>query len=340
MRVLTFGEVMLRLKPPESQRIVQTDRFEATYGGAEANVASSLSILGNDVAYLSKVPDNFLGTRALQTLRGLGVNIDKVLRGGERLGIYFFEKGASLRATSVVYDRAHSSFAQVKASEFDWPAIFQGVDYFYFSGITPAISVELANACLAACQYCQAHDIPVVCGLNSRGKMWSPQAAQQVISQLMPYVTICIANDEDFEATLGIRAFDGNMANGIAQKQDFEAAMREVCERYPNVHMVASILRDVHSVEDSRWTALLYQNQQFHTAPVYPLHVWEGVASGDAFAAGLLHGLLHHYSGEELIRFGLAASVLKLTITGDINLVTEAEIRNVMQSGSGGRVSR
>ncbi len=340
MKVLTFGEMMLRLKPPTNERILQTNTFEAAYGGAEANVAISLGLLGNEVAYLSKFPDNLLGQRAMGTLRQHGVDTSKCLVGPGRLGIYFFEKGASVRATNVVYDRAYSALAQVKAAEFNWEETFQGIDCFYFSGITPAISDELEEACLQACQYCQAHDIPVVSDLNYRGKMWSPEKAQQVIGRLMEYVTVCIAHDEDFEATLGIKAFDGDDTNGIAQKESFKSAMQEVITRYPNCKMVASILRNIYSVEESQWTALLLKDGEFYETTTYDMHVMEGVAAGDAFGAGLLHGLLHHFDPKEAVSFGLAASVLKLTITGDLNLVSETEIRNVMKNGSGAKMAR
>ncbi len=340
MKVLTFGEMMLRLKPPGNERILQTQTFEATYGGAEANVAVSLALLGNEVAYLSKFPNNLLGQSAVGTLRKYGVDTSKILTGDGRLGIYFFEKGASVRSTNVVYDRAYSAFSQMKATEFNWEEIFQDVDYFYFSGITPAISDELKHAALAACKYCKTHEIPVVCDLNYRGKMWTPEKAQTVVGKIMDYVTVCIAHDEDFEATLGIKAFDGDDSRGIEQKESFKAAMKKVQERYPNCKMVASILRNIYSVEDSEWTAILLKDGAFYETTTYKMHVMEGVAAGDAFGAGLMHGLLHDYTPTELVQFGLAASVLKLTISGDLNLVSEAEIRNLIKSNNGVRVVR
>lgn len=340
MKVLTFGEMMLRLKPPTNERILQANAFEATYGGAEANVAVSLSLLGDEVAYLSKFPENLLGQRAINTLRQYGVDTSKCMVGPGRLGIYFFEKGASLRSNNVVYDRAYSTFSQVQATEFDWDTIFKEVDCFYFSGITPAISDELEAACLAACQYCQNHDIPVVSDLNYRGKMWAPEKAQKVIGRLMEYVTICIAHDEDFEATLGIKAFDGDDAHGIDQKESFKKAMQEVMDRYPNCQIVTSILRNIKSVEDSQWKAMLLKNSEFYETTTYNVHVMEGVACGDAFGAGLMHGLINHFEPQEALSFGLAASVLKATVTGDLNLVSEAEIKKVAVSGSSVNTSR
>lgn len=340
MKVLSFGEMMLRLKTPGNQRILQSQSFEASYGGAEANVVVSLALMGNQVGYLSKFPDNLLGESAKETLRKYGVDTSKSLTGGDRLGIYFFEKGASVRSTNVVYDRAYSAFSQVKAAEFDWPELLQDVDYFYFSGITPSISAELEQASIEACRYCQKHGIPVVCDLNYRGKMWSPEKAQASMAKIMPYVTICIAHDEDFEATLGIKAFDGDDSRGIDQKETFKAAMQKVQEVYPNVETVASVLRNIYSVEDSQWTALMLQEGEFYEAPLYQMHVMEGVAAGDAFGAGLMHALLHDFTPAETIQFALAASVLKLTITGDLNLVTADEVMKLAKSGGSARLSR
>lgn len=333
MKVLTFGEMMLRLKPSESKRILQSDQFEATYGGAEANVAVSLALQGDESAYVSKFPENLLGDSAVGTLRKFGVDTSKLHRGGPRLGIYFFEKGASVRGTNVVYDRAGSSFATAKAAEFDWESILDGVDYFYFSGITAAISAELQSAILTAVKYCKDHKITVIFDTNFRGKMWTPEEAQAFSKKVMPYVNVVLANDEDFESSLGIKAFDGDMRHGIDQKDSFKAGMQAVVDQYPNCHTVASILRNINSVEDSKWSALLLRDGKFYESAVYQLHVYEGVASGDAFGAGLLHGFLHNFDGQEQVDYAIAASVLKLTVSGDLNLVSEPEIRSIMQDG-------
>ncbi|MFM2479908.1 PfkB family carbohydrate kinase [Celerinatantimonas sp. YJH-8] len=340
MKILTFGEIMLRLKPIAFQRIIQTTGYEAAYGGAEANVAVSLAQLNHDAAYLTKLPDNPLGEAALGTLRRYGVDTSRILRGGPRLGSYFFEKGTGARSTSVVYDRAGSSIATAARSEFDWPTLLQDVGIFYFSGITPAISPALAEALQDALRYCRQQQITVACDLNYRGKMWSPEKAQQVMAELMPWVDICIANDEDFEAVLGIQAFDGNLSHGIDQKDDFCQGMKAITERYPNCKIVASVLRNIHSVEQSDWMALLYQNEQFYETPIHSINVMEGVAAGDAFGAGLLHGLANQLPPQETIEFAIAASVLKLSISGDLNLVTESEIRAAMSKGSQARLNR
>ncbi|RBW47107.1 sugar kinase [Psychromonas sp. B3M02] len=340
MKILTFGEMMLRLKPVAFERILQTNTFEAAYGGAEANVAVSLAQLGHDAAYLSKFPDNPLGEAAVGTLRKFGVDTSRSLRGGSRLGLYFFEKGNGARGTGVVYDRAGSAIAEAESDEFDWAVLLKDVEVFYFSGITPAISKALETALKSALDFCKANHIQVVCDLNYRGKMWKPEQAQIVMHELMPFVDVCIANDEDFEAMLGIKAFDGDLSHGIEQIDDFREGMKEVTRRYPNCKVVASVLRNINSVEQSDWMAILYQDEQFYDTPIHNVNVMEGVAAGDAFGAGLLHGLVNKLEAQETIEFAIAASVLKLSISGDLNLVTESEIRTAMQKGSNARLSR
>ncbi|UJF15968.1 sugar kinase [Jeotgalibaca sp. MA1X17-3] len=340
MKVLTFGELLLRLKPPAHERILQANSFEAGYGGAEANVALSLALLGDEVSYLSKVPDNLLGDAALSSLRRFGVETSSVIRSGNRLGIYFFEKGASIRPTNVVYDRKNSALSEAKAEEFDWQEIFKDIDLFYFSGVTPAISSEMEKAVLEACQYCQEHSIEVVCDLNYRGKMWTPEHAQQFMKKAMKYVTVCLAHDEDFESTLGIKAFDGNMAAGLEQKEQYQEAMKSITEQYPNCHTVASVLRNIYSVEDSEWMGMLYQKGQFYETKTYQVHVMEGVAAGDAFGAGFVHGLIHQFEPQKNVDYAIAASVLKLTISGDSNLVKDEEIQSIMENQGSARLKR
>ena len=250
MKVMTFGEIMLRLKTPEYLKILQADGFEASYGGAESNVAVSLAMFGDEAAYVTKIPDNPVGLAALGAVRRFGVDTSCVLHGGSRLGIYYFEKGTNIRPTNVVYDREYSALALADAAEFDWEKILKDIDIFYFSGVTPAISGQMEQAVLEALEYCQAHSIQVVCDLNYRSKMWNTEKAQQVMKQLMNYVDLCIANDEDFEATLGIHAFNGDMAHGIDQIDSYKRGMEEILRQYPNCRAVASVLRNIRTVED------------------------------------------------------------------------------------------
>ncbi len=278
---------MMRLKPTAKKRMLQADQFDANYGGSEANVAVSLSLFGDSAAFVSKFPKNVLGQAAKDKLREYGVDTSLLQYGGPRLGLYFFEKGASVRATKVTYDRAGSSFATSKSDEYDWPTLLKGADYFYFSGITAALSEEMRKTILNACEYCKEHGIKVACDLNFRGKLWTTAEAQAYMKQIMPYLTVCIANDEDFEQSLGIYAFDGDMSRGIEQKDTFINGMQEIIKRYPNIKVVASVLRNIQSVDKSTWMALMIKDGQIYESPAYDINVLEGVAGGDAFGAWL-----------------------------------------------------
>lgn len=333
MKILTFGEIMLRLKTPENLRILQAQDFEASYGGAEANVAVSLAMMEDPVDFVTKLPDNPVGLAAHNEIRRFGVDTSKILKGGERLGIYYFEKGTNIRPTNVVYDRAYSSFAQAGTEEFHWEELLKNVDIFYFSGVTPAVSENIEKAVLEAVKYCKAHSIEVVCDLNYRGKMWSTQKAQKVMKELMNYVTLCIANDEDFESALGIHAFDGDMAHGIDQIHTYKQGMEEILRQYPNCRAVASVLRNMRTVEDGDWMGIYLKDGKFYESPVHRVHSLEAVGAGDAFAGGLLHSLACGFSPQKTIDFSITASVLKLMIQHDFNVVNEADILKIMKSG-------
>ncbi|MFD1124236.1 sugar kinase [Lentilactobacillus raoultii] len=333
MKLTSFGELMLRFKPADRTRIIQATAFETSFGGAEANVAVSLALFGDQSRYLTKLPQNMLGEAALYRLRGYGVETNQILRGGERVGTYYFEKGTSLRGTNVVYDRAHSSFATSTSDEYNWDQLLKGTDYFYVSGITPALSSELQQAVLDAANYCHTHQIKVVYDANFRGKLWSSKDAQQFSKKIMPFVSIVLAHDEDFEASFGIKAFDGDMTNGIAQKAQFKAAMKQLVTRYPNLEMVGSVLRNIYTVEKSQWSAILLKNDHYYESPVYDVDVYEGVGGGDAFAAGLMHGVLNHQDVQAQVDFAIAASVTKLTISGDFNLAYADEIAKLAAQG-------
>lgn len=332
MKVMTFGEIMLRLKTPEYLRILQSDAFEASYGGAESNVAVSLAMFGDEAAYLTKIPDNPVGMAALGEVRRFGVDTSQVLHGGSRLGIYYFEKGTDLRPTNVVYDREYSALAMADAGEFAWGKILEGIDIFYFSGVTPAISASVEQAVLEALQYCHDHGIQVVCDLNYRSKMWSTEKAQKVMKNLMNYMDLCIANDEDFESTLGIHAFDGDMAHGIDQIGSYKKGMEEILRRYPNCKAVASVLRNMRTVEDGDWMGIYLKDGKFYESPVHTVHSLEAVGAGDAFAGGLLHGIVRGFDPQKTIDFAITASVLKLMIQKDFNIVTEQDVLRVMKS--------
>ena len=333
MKILTFGEIMLRLKTPDHLRIVQTDGFEASYGGAESNVAVSLATLGDDAAFVSKLPKNPVGDAAFNELRRYGVDTSRILRGGPRLGIYYFEKGSDIRPTSVLYDRAGSALAEADANEFDWKTLLSGVDIFFFSGVTPAISDSVEQAVRDALKYCHTHGITVICDLNYRAKMWSREKAQSVMKELMQYVDLCIANDEDFEATLGIHAFDGDMAHGIDQIETYRQGMKQIQELYPNCSAVASVLRNLKTTEDGDWMGIYLKDGHFYESPIHTVHSFEAVGAGDAFAGALIHGLVHQFSPQKLIDFSITASVMKLMIQHDLNLASEEESLRIMKTG-------
>lgn len=260
------------------------------------------------------------------------MDTSKVVIGGSRLGIYFFEKGTDIRPTNVVYDREGSALALSKAEEFHWDEILKDTDIFYFSGVTPAVSESVAETVLEALKYCKAHGIETVCDLNYRSKMWGIKKAQSVMGELMNYVTLCIANDEDFESSLGIHAYDGDISKGIDQIDSYKAGMKEIQSRYPGCKAVASVLRNMYTAEDGDWLGIYLKDGVFYESPVHKVHSFEAVGAGDAFAGALLHSLVREFEPQELIDFSISASVLKLMIQRDFNLVTENEIQRVMES--------
>ena len=323
-KVLTFGEIMMRLSPPDHLRLEQATTMDVRYGGAEANV-------------------NRIGDCALRSLSAYGVDVSRVVREGDRLGTYYFELGASVRPNGCVYDRKYSAMNLASRAVFDWDSILEGVEVFYVSGVTPAVSPEMAAACEEALAACRERSITTVCDLNYRGRLWSPERAREVMKRLLPLVDICISNDEDAEACLGISHGSGSLATGIEERDSYVQIAADVCERY-GCKMVASIVRDIRSVEDSDWMSLIYADGQAHFSSVHHMHVLEGVAAGDAYGAGLIHALLHGFDLDfDLDRAGeyaIAASVLKLTVRGDSNLVSVDEIESVAKSGAALRVSR
>ena len=339
--VLTFGEIMLRLSPTDNLRLEQATNFDARYGGAEANTALSLAYQGDNAAYVSVVPANRIGDCALRGLRGYGVDTSRVVRSGDRLGTYYFELGASQRSNGCVYDRKYSAINMASHTELDWNSLLEGVDVFYFSGVTPAVSDEMALACKEALETARARGITTVCDVNYRGKMWSPEKSQATMRELLPLVDIIIANDEDAPAGLGITCVSGSLSNGIEERDSYVEMARQICKDYGS-KMVASVVRDVQSVERSQWMGVLYDaaTDGYWFSRAHDVHVLEGVGGGDAFNAGLLHALLHGYEPQRAIDYAIAASVLKMTVRGDANLVTEAEIAGVANSSGGTRVAR
>ena len=338
-RVVTFGEIMLRLAPPHYDRFVQADTFTAIYGGGEANVAISLANYGADVAFVTKVPAHEIGQCAVNTLRRYGVDTSKIVRGGSRLGIYYCEKGASQRASKVIYDRAGSAIAEAERSDFDWDASFDGADWFHFTGITPAISDKAAALCRDALVAAKAHGLTVSVDLNYRKKLWSREKAGQVMGELMQYVDVCIANEADASDVFGISAENSDVDQGKLDHEGYVSVARQLAERF-GFSKVAITLRSSHSANDNDWAGMLYSGGRAYFSASYPIHIVDRVGGGDSFAGGLIYALLDGRSDRYALEFAVAASCLKHTIEGDYNLVSEAEVRALMEGDGSGRVQR
>jgi 2-dehydro-3-deoxygluconokinase len=338
-KVICFGEIMLRLSPPGYLRFVQTNSFDLVYGGGEANVSVSLAHFGIDTAFVTKVPDNPMGQAAFNELRRYGVDTQYILQDGERLGIYFLEKGASQRPSKVVYDRKYSAFSQLKAGDFNWTQIFQAADWFHFTGITPALGDNVADQTLEACRIAKENGLTISCDLNYRKNLWSTGKAGQVMSKLMPYVDLCIVNEEDAEKVFGIKAPDSDIANGKLKSEGYQYVALELKKKF-GFKKVAVTLRSSISASDNHWAGMYYDGNDCYFSRSYPVHIIDRVGGGDSFAAGLIYALLNEFSPREIIEFAASASCLKHSVEGDFNQVNLAEVMTLMKGDLSGRVER
>ncbi len=338
-KVITMGEIMLRLSTPGFQRIVQSDSFDVCYGGGEANVAVSLANYGHDAYFVTKVPKNEIGESAIGALRRYNVNCDYIARGGERLGIYFLETGASMRASNVVYDRAHAAIAEADFSDFDIDAIFDGADWFHFTGITPALSDKAAELTEEVLKAAKRKNITVSVDLNFRKKLWSSEKAQKVMTNLMQYVDVCIGNEEDAEKVLGFKPGKTDVTSGDLELAGYQDIFEQMIKKF-NFKYVVSSLRESYSASDNGWSACIYDGKKFYHSRKYNIRIVDRVGGGDAFAGGLICGLLDGKSMEDALEFGVAASALKHTIPGDLNLVTRKEVEALVGGDASGRVQR
>lgn len=338
-KIVTFGEIMLRLSPPGFQRFVQAKGFDAFYGGGEANVAFSLAQYGMATSYVTKLPKNPLGQAAANELRRYGVNTDSIIWDKERLGIYFCEKGAAMRPSVVVYDRAESSIAKAKKGDFDWKEIFKDAQWFHFTGITPALGPNVAEVCLEACQAAKKIGVKVSCDLNFRKNLWTSAEAKETMTKLMPYVDILIANEEDAEKVFGIKAENTNVEAGSLDVEGYKAVADKLASSF-GFEMVAITLRESISASDNGWSGILYDGTQFYQGPNYMIRIVDRVGGGDSFCAGLIYSLISGYEPQEAINFAVAASALKHTIEGDFNVVEVEEVRKLMKGDASGRVQR
>ncbi|MDH6366573.1 MULTISPECIES: sugar kinase [unclassified Breznakia] len=339
MKVITFGEIMLRLAPYGYLKFVQTDSYEATFGGGEANVAVSLANYGVDVAFVSKLPTHEIGQCAVNALRKHGVDTSMITRGGDRVGIYYLEKGASQRASKVIYDRAGSAIQKATQDDFDWDTIFAGVDVFHFTGITPALGKELTDITLTACKKAKEKGITITCDLNFRKKLWTKAEANVAMSKLCEYVDVCIANEEDAADVFDIHASNTDITSGEINHEGYIDVAKQLQTRF-NFSHVAITLRESISASDNRWSAMLYTNGKAYFSKKYDLRITDRVGGGDGFGGGLIYALLNKYSEQDTIEFAVAASALKHSIQGDFNLVSVEEVKTLASGDGSGRVQR
>ncbi len=338
-KVITFGEIMLRLNPEGYLRFVQADKYEATFGGGEANVAVSLANYGMDASFVTKLPSHEIGQCAINELRRYGVDTSKIVRGGPRVGIYYAEKGASQRPSKVIYDRAGSSIALAQPSDFNWDEIFEGADWFHFTGITPALGENLPEICLEACKAAHERGITVSCDLNYRKKLWTREQARECMSKLVPYVDVCISNEEDAKDVFGIEAENTDIDSGKLNHEGYISVARQLSERF-GCKYVAITLRSSISANDNDWAGMLYTDGKAHFSKQYHMHIVDRVGGGDSFGGGLIYSLLSGYDPQKAIDFAVAASCLKHTIEHDFNLCSVAEVESLAGGNASGRVQR
>ncbi len=331
-KVVTFGEIMLRLSPEDNERFAQCHQFEAVYGGGEANTAVSLAQFGIDCSYVTKLPTHVIGQSAVNSLRQYGVDTSKIVRGGDEIGIYFLEKKTSQRPTYVIYNRSGSAFAHAKRTDFDWDDIFDGATWFHFSGITPSLSDELADICIEACKAAQARNITVSCDLNYRSKLWDSASAHRVMSEICKYVDICIANEDD---AIGIFEIDPEQAT--EEKNAWVA--KELLKTYP-FKMVASVWRTETSITTFKLQSMVFTEGKAYYSKEYFMNILDYIGAGDAYCAGIIYSLINDYDPQKTVEFSNAASCLKHTVKGDFNLVTADEVKSLAFAKAGNEVSR
>ena len=338
-RIVTFGEIMLRLAPEGYLRFFQNDTMQATFGGGEANVAVSLANYGMDASFVTKLPAHAIGQGAVNSLRGLGVDTKDIVRGGDRVGIYFLEKGASQRGSVCIYDRAHSAIQEAKREDFDWDKIFDGADWFHFTGITPALGENLVEICIDACKAAKAKGVKISCDLNYRGKLWTRAQAREAMTKLCEYVDVCISNEEDAKDVFGIEAENTDIYGGKLDKEGYKSVAKQLMDTF-KFEKVAITLRSSISANDNDWAGMLYDGENYCFSKEYHLHIVDRVGGGDSFGGGLIYSLLSGKDSQSAIEFAVAASALKHSIEGDYNRVTVSEVEKLAGGDASGRVQR
>lgn len=338
-KAVTFGEMMLRLAPEGYYRFVQAQSYGATYGGGEANVAVSLANYGLESGFVTKLPAHEIGQAGVNSLRAFGVDTSGIVRGGNRVGIYFLEKGASQRPSKVIYDRSGSSIAEASKEDFDWDRILDGADWFHFTGITPALGDNVAEICVEACKKAKEKGITVSCDLNYRNKLWSKEKAGQVMGELCKYVDVCIANEEDAGDVFGIKAADTDVTSGKVNHEGYKDVAKQLADRF-GFQKVAITLRESLSANDNNWAAMLYMDGDYYFSKKYTIHIVDRVGGGDSFGAGLIYACLNNMNAQDTIEFAAAASCLKHSIEGDFNQVSVEEVMKLAGGDASGRVQR
>lgn len=338
-KVITFCELMVRLQPYNYERFVQADHLQFSFGGGEANVAVSLANYGVDTAYVTKLPAHAIGQSAVNSLRRYGVDTSLIVRGGSRVGIYYNEKGASQRPSVCIYDRAHSAIQEAAPSDFNWDKIFDGAEWFHFTGITPALGPNLVEICREACIAAKARNIKISCDLNYRGKLWTREQAREAMTELCQYVDVCISNEEDAKDVFGIEAEATDITAGELNKEGYKSVARQLAEKF-GFEKVAITLRESKSAFDNDWSAMLYDGKDYCFSKLYHLHIVDRIGGGDSFGAGLIYALLSGMDSQSAVEFAVAASALKHAVEGDYNHATVAEVEKLAGGDGSGRVQR
>ena len=338
-KMVSFGDFMLRLNPEGYLRFIQADRFQVNYTGAEANVCVSLALMGIETDFVTRLPDNAIAEAGVAQLRKFGVGVGHIAYGGERMGVFYAEKGASQRPSKIVYDRKYTSIATCSYDDFDWDAIFDGASNFHITGITPALSSTAPQVCAEACRKAKEMGLTVSCDLNYRKNLWSEAEAKACMTRLMPYIDVLVANEEDAEKVLGIKARDTDVTSGRLNRESYVDVADQICRIY-GTQTVAVTLRRSISASDNEWSAMLYTGGRAYFSRKYMIHLVDRVGGGDSFSAGLLYGLMNGYTPQETVEYAAAASCLKQTIELDFNLSTHEEVEKLVAGDGSGRVQR
>ena len=338
-KIVTFGEIMLRLAPNGYYRFFQNDQMQATFGGGEANVAVSLANYGMDASFVTKLPKHAIGQAAVDSLRYFGVDTKDITRGGDRVGIYYLEKGASQRGSVCIYDRAYSAIQQASSEDFNWNEIFEGADWFHFTGITPALGGNLVEICKEACIAAKNKGVKISCDLNYRGKLWTRDEARAAMSELCKYVDVCIANEEDAKDVFGIEAENTDIYGGKLNKEGYKSVAKQLMDTF-GFEKVAITLRTSISANDNDWAGMRFDGVNYCFSKEYHLHIVDRVGGGDSFGAGLIYALLNGKDTQQAIEFAVAASALKHSVEGDFNRVSVSEVEKLAGGDGSGRVQR